>query len=554
MTNDGMSAAQIPQAAIQSPKTEDSAVARLQQYIPKELLGKLEAARANRSMAGERRIVTVLFCDIKGSTGLAEMLDPEEWAEIMNGAFKYLIEPVYRYEGTLARLMGDAILAFFGAPVGHEDDPQRAVLAGLDIVEGMEVYREQMKRERNIDLNVRIGINTGLVVVGEVGSDLRVEYTAMGDAVNLAARMEQTAEPGTVQISGNTYKSVSNLFEFKPLGEIEVKGKTEPVEAYQALRPLEGAVPTRGIEGLRSPMVGRERELSALRGAVDSLIQGRGQIVSVMGEAGLGKSRLVSEMRNQAVNQVQWYEGRSLSYETSTPYAPFIDLFDSMFGLRTEDSDEEKYGKLKARLGEMIPGQGEGIAPYLAAMYGMKLSGDDDERVRYLEPLALRGRIFYAMGSLVQALASAGPVVLVFEDLHWTDHTSLELIESLLPLTENLPLMLLAIFRPQAQDPSWHFHEVASRDYAHSYTPVTLQPLDESDSRQLVANLLEIEDLPERVRALILKKAEGNPFFVEVPRWVLCLRPEYGKQHQRYVLGEWQQALNKLKRCVVGPV
>jgi len=237
----------------------------LQQYIPKELLGKLETARANRSMAGERRIVTVLFCDIKGSTGLAEMLDPEEWAEIMNGAFKYLIEPVYRYEGTLARLMGDAILAFFGAPIGHEDDPQRAVMAALDIIEGMEAYREQMKRERGLDLNVRIGINTGLVVVGEVGSDLRVEYTAMGDAVNLAARMEQTAEPGTVQISGNTYKSVSNLFEFNPLGDIEIKGKSEPVPAYQVLRPVEGAVPTRGIEGLRSPLVGRERELSALR-------------------------------------------------------------------------------------------------------------------------------------------------------------------------------------------------------------------------------------------------------------------------------------------------
>jgi class 3 adenylate cyclase len=179
--------------AAASPATEaapvsesDAPMGRLQQYVPKELIGKLEAARANRSMAGERRIVTVLFCDVKGSTSLAEMLDPEEWAAIMNGAFKHLIEPVYRYEGTLARLMGDAILAFFGAPIAHEDDPQRAVLAGLDTVEGMKGYREEIKRRHGFDLNVRIGINTGLVVVGEVGSDLRVEYTAMGDAVNLA--------------------------------------------------------------------------------------------------------------------------------------------------------------------------------------------------------------------------------------------------------------------------------------------------------------------------------------------------------------------------------
>ncbi len=501
----------------------DTSLARLQQYIPKELLSKLETARANRSMAGERRIVTVLFCDVKGSTGLAEMLDPEEWADIMNDAFKFLIEPIYRYEGTLARLMGDAILAFFGAPIGHEDDPQRAVLAGLDIVEGMKAYREQIRKERGFDLNVRVGINTGLVVVGEVGSDLRVEYTAMGDAVNLAARMEQTAEPGTVQISANTYKSVSNLFEFTSLGEIELKGKAEPVTAYLALRPREGALPTRGIEGLASPLVGREQELAALRASVDGLLHGSGQIISVMGEAGLGKSRLVSELRSQHQvsgaeqdnSGLQWYEGRSLSYETTIPYAPFIDLLSSLFGLAASDPDDEGYSKVKDGIEQALPGRGEELAPYLASMLGIKLTGDDLERVRYLEPMALRGRIFYSVGTLVGALASAKPLVLVFEDLHWTDPTSLELIEQLLPLTDKAPLMLLAIFRPQTQDPSWRFHEMGARDYAHRYTAVTLQPLDEDNSRQLVANLLEIEDLPEKVRALILSKAEGNPFYVE---------------------------------------
>src|SRR5207253_7113367 len=178
------------------PRGEDP----LTKYIPRELAAKLEAARSGRSMEGERRVVTVLFCDVKGSTAMAELLDPEEWAEIMNQAFEYLIAPVYRYEGTLARLMGDAILAFFGAPIAHEDDPQRAVLAALDIIEEIRPFRERMKRERGLDFDVRVGINTGLVVVGAVGSDLRMEYTAMGDAVNLASRMEQMAEPGTVQI------------------------------------------------------------------------------------------------------------------------------------------------------------------------------------------------------------------------------------------------------------------------------------------------------------------------------------------------------------------
>ena len=299
-------------------------------------------------MQGERRVVTILFCDVQGSTAAAEGLDPEEWAEIMNGAFKFLIEPVYRYEGTLARLMGDAILAFFGAPIAHEDDPQRAVLAGLDIVEGIRPYQETVKRKWGLDFNVRVGINTGLVVVGEVGSDLRVEYTALGDAVNLASRMEQTAEPGTIRVTGDTHRLVAPLFDSQDLGGIEVKGKSEPVPAFRVLGAKVEPGQLRGIEGLDSPLVGRDGEMQSLRGAVEELRRGNGQIFSVMGEAGLGKSRLVAELRkslvaegvladstpdqaganNGASNETQmWYEGRSLSYETSTTYAPFVSLF-----------------------------------------------------------------------------------------------------------------------------------------------------------------------------------------------------------------------------------
>jgi class 3 adenylate cyclase len=200
------------------------------------MLSKLEAARVGRAMEGERRVVTMLFCDVKGSTAMAERLDPEEWAEIMNGAFEHLIAPIYRYEGTLARLMGDAIFAFFGAPLAHEDDPQRAVSAGLDIIDGVQVYRDRVKADRGLDLSVRVGINTGRVVVGQVGSDLRLEYTAMGDAVNVAARMEQTAEPGTVQVTADTYRLVAPFFDAESRGGIEVKGKAEPVLAYRVLR------------------------------------------------------------------------------------------------------------------------------------------------------------------------------------------------------------------------------------------------------------------------------------------------------------------------------
>ena len=189
----------------------------LHQYIPRELMKKLQAARDTGGMVGERRVVTMLFCDLKGSTAAAERLDPEDWTEIMNGAFAHMIKPVYQYEGTIARLMGDALLAFFGAPIAYEDDPRRAVLAGLDIVEHIKPYREQIRERYGVDFDVRVGINTGLVVVGAVGSDLRMEYSALGDAINLAARMEQTAEPGTVRVAHDTYKLVKNLFDFQAL-------------------------------------------------------------------------------------------------------------------------------------------------------------------------------------------------------------------------------------------------------------------------------------------------------------------------------------------------
>ncbi|MBQ11536.1 MAG: hypothetical protein CMJ45_08300 [Planctomyces sp.] len=277
-----------------------SARAQLEQYIPRELLEKLEAARSSGGIQGERRVVTMLFCDVTGSTAAAEQLDPEEWAQIMNGAFEHLIAPVYRYEGTLARLMGDAILAFFGAPIAHEDDPHRAVLAGLEIVQSIEPYRNEVQRKWGVDFQVRVGINTGLVVMGEVGSDLRVEYTTLGDAINVAARMESAATPGTVLIAADTQRLVAPLFDLEDLGGLEVRGKSEPVATFRVISRKAQPQRERGIEGLESPMVGRDREIDVLRGLINDLGDGSGQIVSVMGEAGLGKSRLIAEARLSA--------------------------------------------------------------------------------------------------------------------------------------------------------------------------------------------------------------------------------------------------------------
>jgi class 3 adenylate cyclase/tetratricopeptide (TPR) repeat protein len=506
---------------------------RLQDLMPKDLQEKLTKAQTTGGLQGERRIVTILFCDVVGSTAAAENLDPEEWTEIMNGAFEHLITPVYNYEGTVARLMGDAIMALFGAPLAHEDDPQRAILAGLEITEKIRSYRKQIREEHGLDLDVRVGINTGLVVIGEVGSDLAGEYTAMGDAVNLAARMEQTAEPGMVHISEDTYRLVAPLFEVQDLGGVDVKGKSDPIRTYKVIRIKAEPGQIRGIEGLHSPLIGRENEIDALQEVVTELHQGRGQIVSVMGEAGLGKSRLVTELRENLLSDLIlnsfgdltekelsesamfWLEGRSLSFETTTPFAPFIDILTDYFQLQADASSLGAIEKITSALNQYSQSQATEIVPFLGTVLGLELSDEALEKVKYLEPPQLRAGIFNAIRVVIEQLASKNPTVLVFDDLHWIDPSSLDLLEQLLPLTDQFSLLIVGIFRPRRDTPSWRFHETASRDYDHRYRSISLQPLDEDRSRELVANLLEVEDLPEKVRSLIMAKAEGNPFFVE---------------------------------------
>jgi len=296
----------------------------LDRYLPQELITKLESARSRNEMVGDRRIVTMLFCDVKGSTAAAEKVDPEIWTDIMNGMFEYMIRPIYKYEGFVPRLMGDAILAFFGAPITHEDDPQRAVLAGLEIQKGIKPYAEEIRNRYGLEFGLRVGINTGLVVVGEIGSDLRMEYTALGDAINLAARMEQTAQVGTIQISNETYKLVAPFFETQSLGGIEVKGKSVPVQTYrvQGVKSTPGQL--RGLEGLSSPIVGRDTEIALLKNRLKGLVEGKGSVVAVVGEAGLGKSTLIATLRKSNMgSDISWLRGESLSYTRSISYYPW---------------------------------------------------------------------------------------------------------------------------------------------------------------------------------------------------------------------------------------
>jgi class 3 adenylate cyclase/tetratricopeptide (TPR) repeat protein len=476
-------------------------------------MSKLEAERARGGMAGERRVVSMLFCDVKGSTAAAEQLDPEEWTEIINGAFEYMIKPVYKYEGTVARLMGDGILAFFGAPIAHEDDPNRAVLSGLDIVSGLTPYGEKIKEQWNIDLNVRVGINTGLVVVGAVGSDLRMEYTAMGDAINLAARMEQTAAPGSVQIAHDTYKLVAPFFEVEELGGIQVKGKEELVPAYRVLGRKTAPSHARGIEGLEAELVGRSREMTRLQTVLSDLERGVGGIICLLGGAGLGKSRLVQELKraNGQDSALKWYETASLSYETSYPYALFQQLIRRLNGISTSDDAAQFWDKIHTLTSQLPEGEESRFTRVFAALFGLA----DPSGKPPLEGEHFKRELYAVMREIWKVRFSTQPTVLVLDDLHWADPASIDLLLHLLPTIENNPVMLLCAFRPDREAPSYQVKKTADAEYHHRYTEINLRPLSAEQSDELVNHLLAIAELPDSLRERIQERAGGNPFFVE---------------------------------------
>ena len=493
--------------------------AALDPFLPKELLAKLEAARAGRAMEGERRVVTMLFCDVKGSTAMAESLDPEDWAEIMNGAFERLIAPVYRYEGTLARLMGDAIFAFFGAPIAHEDDPQRAVWAGLDIVSGIAAYKERVRAERGLDLDVRVGINTGPVMVGQVGSDLRLEYTAMGDAVNVAARMEQTAEPGTVQITAETHRLVEPLFDLETRGQIEVKGKAEPVEAYRVLGRRAEPGPTRGMRG--SPLVGRDREMELLRSAVQEAQSGGGRIVSLVGEAGLGKSRLVDETRAEWTRgrpEVERRDGGEIHRIWETWRCVSVRRDPSVLAVPTDGGpdrgieDTDAPDVVRSKLTETIePGAEDWLEPHMRvwrSLFGVTEPGEEP-----LEGEAFREAIMELVPASTRAFGADEPRLLVLEDLHWCDEASIDVLIETAKLVDDLPCLFLLAFRPDRQAPSWRLKQWLETEYPHRSTELALAPLSDDESGRLIDALIPNED--SDVRTQILERTDGNPLFVE---------------------------------------
>lgn len=451
---------------------------------------------------GERRVVTVLFCDVKDSTKLAETLDPEDWGELMRGAFGVLTAAVERYDGTVARVMGDAVLAYFGAPKAHEDDAERAALAALEMRISAAAYAERLRAERGIaDLAIRIGINTGLAVLGD-GTGKGIEYTAMGDAVNVAARLQSAAAPGSIVVGDATRRQLEAFFELRPLGSLEVKGRTAAVPAFELLGRRAAA------QRATVPIVGRERELGILREAVADVRSGRGRIVALVGDAGVGKSRLIDEVRSAwtAAGGGPWSEARGQSYGSGQPYHLLRQELLSACGATDDESAASVRAKVETGLARA------GLEPDSVSAMLVMLGMRDDAA---LTGEALRNEIARINEALVRRRFRDEPGVNVFDDLHWSDPTSVDVLLKLFALADELPVLFLIAFRPDRQSPAWRLRQQAETDFPHLWTEVTLDRLNDDESEALLAELVSGAKLPDGLRRRILEKAEGNPLFLD---------------------------------------
>ena len=475
---------------------------KIQRYLPDGLTEKILAQRGK--IEGERKQVTVMFCDAEGFSLLSERLGPEKVYAIMDEVFETLIHKVNEFGGTVNKMTGDGVMALFGAPIALEDAPQRAIRSALAIQREIARFSDRTKAETGAPLRMRIGIHTGPVVVGSLGNDLRVEFTAVGDTVNLASRMEGLAEPGTVYVTEDTFKLTEGLFRFEALGERQVKGKEAPVRAYRVIAPSTRRTrfDVSAERGL-TPFLGRERELELLHEGLERARSGRGQAFSIMGEAGVGKSRLLYEFRKAIANEdVIFLEGRCLSYSTNVAYHPVIDLLKSTFDIHEGDDDDRIRDRVKKGLKEQGADESSTL-PFVLEMLSVKESGID---AMGLTPEVRKDRTLEALKRIVLKGSERRPLVMAVEDLHWVDKSSEEAFKDMLDAISGAQLLLIFTYRPE------FVHTWGRKSY---HNQVTLNCLSNRETLAMAAYVLGTEVMGEDLEELILNKTEGIPFFVE---------------------------------------
>lgn len=499
----------------------------------------LQAIRESR-LEGERRIATIILADIKSSTDLMERLGTEAWVAMMNHVFQILETEIYRFGGKVDQFRGDGLVAFFGTATAHEDDPERAVLAALAMQEALKPYAAELSATDDIDLSMRVGVNTGEVIVASVGDRRRYsEDTAMGEAIALAARMETAAEPGAVLVSENTYRVAADHFEWATLGEIMVKGISHPIAVYRPLRPIQAQHET---YNLAQPLIGREEEFQTLKAGIESLSAGRGGIITLAGERGMGKSLLLREIYRYFVRQQAllteacdrecalekpWRElatipaedrmlrGRARSYDQSKPYALWIDLLRSWLDIPQNEAKEITCERLRQRAEVLWDDHLSEYYPYLAALLSLPVEAHYAEQINRLDAETRRQQLFLAIREWVEALARQGALVISFSDLHWVDTTSLDLLKYCLPVCDYAPVLWLLVFRPEPEALVWKFRYYLETEYPHRLTALTMRPLTAAQSHDFLTLLIGTEVLPPEVEALVIDKADGNPYYIQ---------------------------------------
>ncbi len=482
----------------------DEKITKIQRYLPKGLTEKILSQKDR--IEGERKHVTVMFCDMEGFTPLSELLGIEEAYAIMDQVYEILIHKVHDYEGTVNEMTGDGIMALFGAPVALEDAPQRAIRSSLAIHREMVKFSDQLRQEKRgvPPVKMRIGIHTGPVVVGTVGNDLRVEFKAVGDTVNLASRMEGQAQPGTTYITEDTFKLTEGLFRFEGLGQRRIKGKQAPVNIYRAIAPSTRRTrfDVSAERGL-TPLAGRERELELLLDGFERAKDGRGQAFSIMSEAGVGKSRLLYEFRKAVAHEdVTFLEGRCLSYSRGVAYHPVIEILKANFDIDEGNGDVEIREKLKKGL-KMLGVDETSTLPYLLELLAVKDSGIDKIP---MSPEERKSRIIEALKRIVLRVSEIRPLIMAFEDLHWIDKSSEYQLKHLLEGIPGARVLLIFTYRPE------FVHTWGAKSY---HSQVMLNRLSNRESLIMVSHLLGTEEIDRDLEGFILEKTEGVPFFIE---------------------------------------
>lgn len=416
-------------------------------------------SKTKLDLPGERKLVTVMFADLSGFTRLAETMDPEFVRDLMNSCFDQLVPVITNFGGTVDKFIGDEIMALFGAPLTHENDAERALRAALQMQEEISAFNQA----HQLSLSIHLGINTGLVIAGHIGSSSHQEYSVMGDAVNLAAHLGHYAQAGEILVGPDTFRQTRHLFLFREVGPLQLKGKTEPVVVYRLLSLRSQPETWRAIS---SPLVGRDQEVAVFRGCLKNLLSKKGGLVSILGEAGLGKSRLVAELRRQfAPSELGWLEGRALPFSQGISYYPFLEIIQADVGITNDDLEKERWLKLQTRVSNLFPENMAEILPYLAALLNLEIPEDWREQIKYLDGETMGRQIFRAARLYFSQLAQRRPLVLVFEDLHWADYSSASLLGHLLPLVREVPLLLCGVGRPDAETPAIWFSEIGAQNY-----------------------------------------------------------------------------------------